>query len=198
MRERRPAQERRHAREFELFVAGAAGRLLHTATLLTGEPASRPAPAAEELLTCALSRTYAVWDRLRGDDPYERTRREMADRFAHTAWRHRRPRGGLLDRLSPQERLVLVLRLYEGVPEEQTAAQLGLPAERVHALCLRAITQMRSRRPGPQPSPAPETAPESGRAPRPSTPPETGPAQAPPGTRESGPPQDSAPEPAAP
>ncbi|MFJ3949522.1 hypothetical protein ACIPXV_05545 [Streptomyces libani] len=47
MRERRPAQERRHAREFERFVAG---RLLPTATLLTGEPASRPAPAAEELV----------------------------------------------------------------------------------------------------------------------------------------------------
>ncbi|KOG40559.1 sigma factor-like helix-turn-helix DNA-binding protein [Streptomyces decoyicus] len=176
MRERRPAQERRHAREFALFVAGAAGRLLHTATLLTGEPASRPAPAAEELLTCALSRTYAVWDRLRGDDPYERTRREMAAHFARTAWRHRRPRGGLLDRLSPQERLVLVLRLYEGVAEEQTAAQLGLPAERVHALCLRAIAEMRSRRPGPEPPAAHRPVPETG----------------------SGPAQDSAPKPAAP
>ncbi|WP_327704627.1 RNA polymerase subunit sigma-70 [Streptomyces decoyicus] len=187
MRERRPAQERRHAREFALFVAGAAGRLLHTATLLTGEPASRPAPAAEELLTCALSRTYAVWDQLRGDDPYERTRREMTALpqalkeqggapIAHTAWRHRRPRGGLLDRLSPQERLVLVLRLYEGVAEEQTAAQLGLPAERVHALCLHAIAEMRSRRPGPEPAAAHRPVPE----------------------QESGPPQDSAPRPAAP
>ncbi|MFD3420607.1 sigma factor-like helix-turn-helix DNA-binding protein [Streptomyces decoyicus] len=176
MRERRPAQERRRAREFALFVAGAAGRLLHTATLLTGEPASRPAPAAEELLTCALSRTYAVWDRLHDDDPYERTRREMAAHFAHTAWRHRRPRGGLLDRLSPQERLVLVLRLYEGVAEEQTAAQLGLPAERVHALCLRAIAEMRSRHPGPEPAAAHRPVPEP----------------------ESGPPQDSAPKPAAP
>ncbi|MFE0380042.1 sigma factor-like helix-turn-helix DNA-binding protein [Streptomyces inhibens] len=152
MRERQLAQERRHTREFETFVAGAAGRLLHTATLLTGEPVSRPAPAAEELLTRALSRTYAVWDRLRGEDPYERTRQEMAAHFAHTAWRHRRPRGGLLDRLSPQERLVLVLRLYEGVAEEQTAAQLGLPAERVHALCLRALAEMRSRRPAPEPA----------------------------------------------
>lgn len=155
MRERRPAQQRRHAREFESFVAGAAGRLLHAATLLTGEPASRPAPAAEELLTYALARTYALWDRLRGEDPYERTRQEMATRFSHTAWRHRRPRGGLLARLSPQERLILVLRLYEGVDEEQTAAQLGLPAERVHALCLRAIAEMRSRRPEPPTEPAP-------------------------------------------
>lgn len=157
MRERRAAQERRRAREFEAFVAGAAGRLLRAATLLTAEPEDRRAPAAERLLTLALARTYAAWDRLRGEDPYDRTRQEMAAHFAHSAWRERLPRalgrgtrpppGGLLGRLSPQERLVLVLRLYEGVAEEQTAAQLGLPAERVHALCLRAVGHMRSNPP---------------------------------------------------
>ena len=45
-----------------------------------------------------------------------------------------RPPGGLAGRLTPQERLVLVLRLYEGVAEDQTAALLGLPAERVRAV----------------------------------------------------------------
>ncbi|BDH15215.1 hypothetical protein HOK021_63940 [Streptomyces hygroscopicus] len=71
---------------------------------------------------------------------------------------------------------MLVLRLYEGVAEEQTAAQLGLPAERVHARCLRAVAEMRSHRPGPEPSAAhrPASAPESGpaqdSAPRPATP----------------------------
>ncbi|MFE1174851.1 sigma factor-like helix-turn-helix DNA-binding protein [Streptomyces sp. NPDC058773] len=171
MRERRTAQERHHTQEFERFVAGAAGRLLHTATLLTGEPASRPAPAAEELLLRALSRTYAVWNRLRDDDPYEHTRRELAACFAHTARRHRRPRGGLLDRLSPRERLVLVLRLHEDVAEEQTAAQLGLPAERVHALCLHAVAELRSRRPGAEPAPATDSAGTrpSRSAPRPTT-----------------------------
>ncbi|MFJ8670990.1 sigma factor-like helix-turn-helix DNA-binding protein [Streptomyces sp. NPDC093589] len=160
MRERRTARESRRAQEFESFVAGAAGRLLHVAALLTGEPLTLPAPAAEELLTCALSRTYAVWDRLRGEDPYARARQEMAARFAQTAWRHRRPRGGLLDRLSPQERLILVLRLYEGVAEEQTAAQLGLPAERVRALCLHALTEMRSSRPAPPASASAPAPPE--------------------------------------
>ncbi|MCF3144146.1 sigma factor-like helix-turn-helix DNA-binding protein [Streptomyces platensis] len=174
MRERRSEQERRHAREFERFVAGAAGRLLHTATLLTGEPAARPAPAAEELLLRALSRTYADWDRLRGDDPYAHTRRELAALFAHTARRHRRPRGGPLDRLSPQERLVLVLRFHEDVAEEQTAAQLGLPAERVRTLCLHALGELRSRRPAPAPSPeagsAPTSAPGTGTTPDPTAP----------------------------
>ncbi|MGY4971485.1 hypothetical protein [Streptomyces sp. NEAU-S7GS2] len=42
MRERRPAQERHHAREFKRF---AAGRPLHTATLLTGgSPPGPPRP----------------------------------------------------------------------------------------------------------------------------------------------------------
>ncbi|MET8008820.1 sigma factor-like helix-turn-helix DNA-binding protein [Streptomyces sp. NPDC005271] len=143
MRERRAARESRRAREFEAFVAGAGARLLHTATLLTGEP-SGDTEAAERLLTTALARTYARWDRLRGEDPYDRTRRELADLFAHRARRYRRPRGGALDRLTPQERLVLVLRLYEGIAEEQTAAALGLPAERVRAICTRAVTLMRS------------------------------------------------------
>ncbi|MFH8406868.1 sigma factor-like helix-turn-helix DNA-binding protein [Streptomyces sp. NPDC018019] len=157
MRERRAAQERRRAREFEAFVAGAAGRLLRAARLLTAEPDGRPAPAAERLLTLALARTYAAWDRLRGEDPYDRARQEMAAHYARSAWRARLPRalrpgtptppGGLLERLSPQERLVLVLRLYEGVAEEQTAAQLGLPAERVHTLCLRAVGHLRSHPP---------------------------------------------------
>ncbi|MFF4700219.1 sigma factor-like helix-turn-helix DNA-binding protein [Streptomyces chattanoogensis] len=153
MRERRWARERCRAREFESFVAGAAGRLLHAAALLTGEPDGQPAPAAEELLICALSRTYAAWDRLRDEDPYDRARRELTASFLHTTRRHCRPRGGLLDRLPPRERLVLVLRLSEDVAEEQTAAQLGLPAERVHALFRHAVSEMRSSRPEPAPAP---------------------------------------------
>jgi hypothetical protein len=142
--ERRTREERRRAREFEAFVAGAAGRLLHAATLLTGEPFGA-APAAQDLLVGALSRTYADWDRLRGEDPYEHTRQDLAAHFGHTARRYRRPRGGLLCRLAPQERLMLVLRLYEGVAEEQVAASLGLPVERVRALCTRGMAAVLSR-----------------------------------------------------
>jgi DNA-directed RNA polymerase specialized sigma24 family protein len=142
VRERRVAQGARRAREFEAFVAGAAGRLSQTATLLTAEP-PKDNPRARRLLTHALAHTYADWDRLRGEDPYDRTRQHLAVRFARGAWhRHsffRPALGGTLNMLSPQERLILVLRLYEGVAEEQTAALLGLPAERVHAVCLRAM-----------------------------------------------------------
>ncbi|MEW2632287.1 sigma factor-like helix-turn-helix DNA-binding protein [Streptomyces sp. NPDC048389] len=154
MSERNSAMDRRRAHEFDAFVAGAAGRLLHAATLLTAEPATAN-PQAQRLLTAALARTYADWDRLRGEDPYNLTRQELAVRFArsawrhhrvfaHSTWRHQRVRGGVLDRLSPQERLVLVLRLHEGVAEEQTAAIIGLPADRVRAICNRAVATMRS------------------------------------------------------
>ncbi|MFT2018422.1 sigma factor-like helix-turn-helix DNA-binding protein [Streptomyces sp. 796.1] len=149
MGKRRAARERRRAREFEAFVAGAGGRLLPAAALLTGEPPEDCA-AAERLLEAALAGTYAHWDELRGDDPYDRTRRELAVRFARTAWRHRHrhpaaaPAGGLLAALAPRERLVLVLRLYEGVAEEVTAAALGLPADRVRALYAHAIATLRA------------------------------------------------------
>lgn len=142
MRDRHMAQGARRAEEFEAFVAGAAGRLLRTATLLTAETPDDN-PRARRLLTHALAHTYATWDRLRGEDPYDRTRQQLALRFARAAWHHhalfRHARGGVLRVLGPQERLILVLRLYEGVAEEQTAALLGLPAERVRTICLRAM-----------------------------------------------------------
>ncbi|MFI8826023.1 sigma factor-like helix-turn-helix DNA-binding protein [Streptomyces sp. NPDC053431] len=130
-------------REFNAFVAGASGRLLHAATLLTTEPAHRN-PLAQALLTASLAHTYAHWDRLRGEDPYDVTRADLATRFARTAWRYHRGRGGVLSALTPQERLVVVLRLYEGVAEEQTGALLGLPEERVRAVCARSVSALRA------------------------------------------------------
>ncbi|MFD7323883.1 sigma factor-like helix-turn-helix DNA-binding protein [Streptomyces sp. NPDC059875] len=148
MRDRRDGQggEQRHRTpQFEAFVAGAAGRLMHAATLLTAETRARN-PRAQALLTASLAHTYAHWDRLRGEDPYDRTRADLAARFARTSWRHHRGRGGVLAALTPQERLVVVLRLYEGVAEEQTAALLGLPEERVRAICARSVAALRDRR----------------------------------------------------
>ncbi|WP_037729297.1 sigma factor-like helix-turn-helix DNA-binding protein [Streptomyces scopuliridis] len=163
MRERRAALDRRRAREFEAFAAGAAGRLLHAAVLLTGEPPDAT-PRAQRLLIAALSRTYAEWDRLSGadgEDPYDRARRELVLRFAReAAWRDPVRRGGraagVLGGLGPQERIVLVLRLYEGLAEEQTAALIGLTEERVRVVCARAVAAMRepSRRRRTRPGPS--------------------------------------------
>ncbi|MGW1071469.1 sigma factor-like helix-turn-helix DNA-binding protein [Streptomyces sp. NPDC002537] len=148
MRERRAARERRRAREFESFVGGAGGRLLHAAVLLTGEAAGRTGhEAAERLLTAALADTYASWDRVRGEDPYDHTRRELAARFARSARRYRRARGGVLAQLAPRERLVLVLRLHEGVGEQQVAAWLGLGAERVRVMCAHAVAAVAGHEP---------------------------------------------------
>lgn len=148
MGERRASLGARRSREFEAFVAGAAGRLLHAATLLTAEP-PHDNPRARRLLTLALAHTYASWNRLRGEDPYDTARQHLAVRFARGAWhwygvpgRFRQKPAGVLARLSPQERLILVLRMYEGVAEEQTAALLGLPAERVRAICARATATL--------------------------------------------------------
>ncbi|GAA3928461.1 hypothetical protein GCM10022244_42010 [Streptomyces gulbargensis] len=140
-----------HAPDFEAFVAGAAGRLLHTATLLTAEPPDHN-PRARALLTAALAHTYAVGDRLRDEDPYERARRDLAVRFARGTPRHRAGRGGVLARLTRQERLVVVLRLYEGVAEEQAAALLGLSEARVRAVCARSVAVLREAA-GPAPAP---------------------------------------------
>lgn len=145
MRERQASEAARRAREFEAFVAGAAGRLLHAATLLTAEPPDGN-PRARRLLTLALAHTYASWDRLRGEDPYDRTRRQVALRFARGTWhrygRRRAPPHGVLAALTPRQRLIVVLRMYEGVAEEQTAALLGLPVERVRTICARAVADL--------------------------------------------------------
>ncbi|KQX13649.1 hypothetical protein ASC82_06790 [Streptomyces sp. Root431] len=145
MREHRSGpdgEQARRTREFEDFVAGAAGRLLHAATLLTAESRTDN-PHARALLTAALAHTYAVWARLRDEDPYDLARRDLAARFARTAWRHHGGRGPLAA-LTPQERLVVVLRLYEGVAEEQVAAVLGLSEARVRAVCARSVATLRA------------------------------------------------------
>jgi hypothetical protein len=155
VRNRGTAQETRRVRDFEAFVAGAGGRLLHTATLLTAETPDDN-PRARRLLTHALAHTYARWDRLHGEDPYDRAREYLAVRFAHGTWHHWHFHGavalgrsraralpaGPLAPLSPQERLILVLMLYEGVAAEQVAALLGLPADRIRALCDRATATL--------------------------------------------------------
>jgi hypothetical protein len=159
VRQRQASQGARRAREFEAFVAGAAGRLLHAATLLTAETPDDN-PRARRLLTLSLAHTYASWDRLRGEDPYDRARQYLATRFARGAWhqygglgRARPHPGSPLAALTPQERLILVLRFFEGVAEEQAAALLGLPAERVHAICDRATATLLHPPRGPAPAP---------------------------------------------
>ncbi|WP_432126088.1 sigma factor-like helix-turn-helix DNA-binding protein [Streptomyces sp. bgisy082] len=148
MRERRNGRDVRRAsraREFDAFAAGAAGRLLHVATLLTAETRARN-PYARALLTHVLAHAYAVWDRLRDDDPYACARDELVLRFARAPRRRRGGHGGVLAALGPRERVVVVLCLYEGVAEEQVAALLGVSEARVLAVCARAVAVLRDAR----------------------------------------------------
>ena len=71
MRNRGTAQETRRVRDFEAFVAGAGGRLLHTATLLTAETPDDN-PRARRLLTHALAHTYARQANAAAADPKQR------------------------------------------------------------------------------------------------------------------------------
>ncbi|MFF5340744.1 sigma factor-like helix-turn-helix DNA-binding protein [Streptomyces althioticus] len=157
MRPRHACDDVRRAQEFRAYVAGAGGRLLHTATLLTAEPPGAN-PRAQRLLTLALARTYACWDRLHGEDPYDHTRRYLMIRFALGTLRYgarlpfRPPPGGPLAGLSPQERLILVMRLHEGICEDRTAALLGLPTDRVRTVQNRAMALVLRPAPGPAPS----------------------------------------------
>ncbi|CAM5378324.1 hypothetical protein SDIAM103S_02003 [Streptomyces diastaticus subsp. diastaticus] len=82
------------ARAFATFAAGAGGRLLHLAALLTAEPPDK-APYARRLLTAALARAYADWDASRDDDPYERARQHLVTRYARSAWHRRLAPAGL-------------------------------------------------------------------------------------------------------
>ncbi|WP_433342016.1 sigma factor-like helix-turn-helix DNA-binding protein [Streptomyces sp. CA-253872] len=110
------------------------------------------APLALALLRRALARTYASWGRLERDDPYEHTRAELVALFVRSSWYRRQDGGGPLAALPWRVRLVLVLRLYEGVAEEQVAALLGLSADRVRLLCARGVhLAPRPRAPGAAP-----------------------------------------------
>ncbi|MEU6057400.1 sigma factor-like helix-turn-helix DNA-binding protein [Streptomyces sp. NPDC047097] len=126
---------------FEAFFTGTAPRLLHAATLLTTERPDRN-PRAQALVASALAGAYARWDRLRDEDPWELARRALVLRFARSAWRHRRPRGGALSRLTPRERLVVVALVYERMGEEQLAALLGLSPHRVRSIRARAAAAL--------------------------------------------------------
>ncbi|MFJ2113643.1 hypothetical protein ACIOEX_17445, partial [Streptomyces sp. NPDC087850] len=77
----------------------------------------------------------------------DRARRELTLGFAEDAWRVGRWSAGVLGGLGARERVVRMLRLYEGLPEEQTASPLGLPEDLVRTLYARATASLRRTRP---------------------------------------------------
>ena len=145
---------------FAEFVVARTPALMRTAYLLT-----RDHHLAEDLVQTALFKAAMRWERIEGQpEPYVR-------RILYTEnvsrWRRRRhlvetPATGFervtapdpdvdlqvsleraLDRLSPQQRTVLVLRYYEDLTEAETARVLGVGLGTVKSMHRRALARLR-------------------------------------------------------
>jgi RNA polymerase sigma-70 factor (sigma-E family) len=147
--------------QFTAFVHDAWRPLYRTAYLLLGEHG-----AAEDLAQSALTKTYAAWTRVREPDAaygYARTvlLNEARSMFRRTSWRRELPSDELPDRghetdlsdrpavldalrlLAPRQRAVIVLRYYEDLGVEQTAAALGCSTGTVKSQTSDALSKLR-------------------------------------------------------
>lgn len=150
--------------EFAEFVAARWAALFRTAYLLTGD-----ARTAEDITQSALANTYAHRSRIRDDHALEAyVRRAQANLVISAA---RRPgfrgeqltdtppeRRGVdesadattrldlraaLDRLSPRQRAVVVLRFYDDLPVDQVATALGCSEGNVKRITHEALARLR-------------------------------------------------------
>jgi RNA polymerase sigma-70 factor (sigma-E family) len=150
---------------FAQFIEARESALQRTAWLLTNDWA-----LAQDLVQTALARSWPYWGRIRrGDDPEVYVRRVMVNTWA--TWRRRRwkaeePSGMLADRadsgdmaaevatrvairqllaaLTERQRTVVILRLFDDLPEAQVAQILGCAVGTVKATLSQALTRLRS------------------------------------------------------
>jgi RNA polymerase sigma-70 factor (sigma-E family) len=154
----------RDRRAFDEFVAASADRLVRTAYLLCGDRGH-----AEDLVQTALLRTARRWRTARRQP--EAYARRVVVNLAKDRWRDlaRRPTespmdgaeragtvgviDGLLDRdellraaeqLPPGQRAVLVLRYFDDLSVEETAAALGCSTGTVKSQTSRALSHLRA------------------------------------------------------
>lgn len=147
---------------FEEFVAARTAALSRSAYLLTGSHED-----AADLVQDALFKAARVWHRIEhSPEPY--VRRILVNENI-SRWRHRRRRPAehvsaelpdqpdqapadadlrlslrqALDRLTPKQRTVLVLRYYEDLSESQTASMLGVSLSTVKSQTRHALTRLR-------------------------------------------------------
>ncbi|MEV0090283.1 SigE family RNA polymerase sigma factor [Streptomyces sp. NPDC050738] len=150
--------------DFEEFVAARGPRLLRTAWLLTGD-----AHLAEDLLQTALAKVWPKWSRIARDHPEAYVRKVLVT--THTSWwrRHWRgevPTGELPERsgaadpyadvdleqslaaavrtLPVRQRAVIVLRYFEDLSVEETAATLGCAPGTVKSQASKALRTLRA------------------------------------------------------
>ena len=148
---------------FADFVHGRYAALVRHGILLTGDHGH-----GEDLAQEALVKTHRAWSRLHpGGDPDAYTRRVMvraAWRAGRRLWRREVPTEMLPERettdpyeprdtsrlvlsalraLPAQQRVVLVLRYWAGLSEQEIAGMLGCSAGTVKSRASRAITALR-------------------------------------------------------
>lgn len=144
--------------EFTEWAAGAQRRLLRSAYLLTGD-----LHRAEDLVQEALVKVALRWPRLHGSNPtaYAST---IIVRDNISWWRRHRdvatpsvrqlaeistdPEAALvirraLDRLTPKQRAVVVLRHFDDLSEQDTAAALGVSVGTVKSQNAAALARLR-------------------------------------------------------
>ncbi len=152
------------AEGFAQFVEARERALQRTAYLLTGDWA-----LAEDLVQTALARAWPRWERItRRDDPEIYVRKVLVNTW--TTWTRRRWRGerpsaavpdsaaagdvaeevtvriglrGALESLTPRQRAVLVLRIYDDLPEAQVAHVLNCAVGTVKATMSQALSKLR-------------------------------------------------------
>lgn len=149
---------------FREFVAARQRALLRSAWLLTGDW-----HAAEDLVQSALAKTWPRWHSIaRQDQPELYVRRVIVNTHAtwwRRKWRNELPTGDLpetagtdefstadtraalraaLAALPPRQRATVVLRYFDDLTEEQTAAVLGCSIGAVKSQTSRALAKLRT------------------------------------------------------
>ncbi|MFE6738267.1 SigE family RNA polymerase sigma factor [Streptomyces tubercidicus] len=149
---------------FEEFVAARGPRLLRIAWLLTGD-----AHQAEDLLQTVLAKVWPKWRRIAGGQPEAYIRKALVNTYAswwQRRWRGEVPCGELPDlpassdafsdvdleralgavvrRLPRRQRAVIVLRYFEDLSVEQTAATLGCQPGTVKSQAAKALRTLRA------------------------------------------------------
>ncbi|GGZ15694.1 DNA-directed RNA polymerase sigma-70 factor [Streptomyces inusitatus] len=151
------------ASDFEAYVAARGARLLRVAWLLTGD-----AHLAEDLLQTVLAKVWPKWRKISGDHPDAYIRKALV--HTHASWWRRRWRGELphgelpdtvaswdayasvdleqslaaaVRALPVRQRAVVVLRFFEDLSVEETAATLGCAPGTVKSQSSKALRTLR-------------------------------------------------------